>query len=55
MNIKALYKLGYGIYVVASKKDDRINGQIANTQGKMLSRDHGITPAKAGQEGFPYQ
>jgi len=31
MNIKALYKLGYGVYVVTSKKDDHINGQIANT------------------------
>lgn len=31
MDIKALYKLGYGVYVVTSKKDDRINGQIANT------------------------
>jgi len=30
MNIKAFYKLGYGVYVVTSKKDDRINGQIAN-------------------------
>jgi len=31
MNIKALFKLGYGVYVVTSKKGDRINGQIANT------------------------
>jgi flavin reductase (DIM6/NTAB) family NADH-FMN oxidoreductase RutF len=31
MNIKALYKLGYGVYVVTSKKDGRINGQTANT------------------------
>ena len=31
MNIQALYKLGYGVYVVTSKKADRINGQIANT------------------------
>ena len=37
MNIKALYKLGYGVYVVTSKKDDRINGQIANTVFQVTS------------------
>ncbi len=31
MNLKALYKLGYGLYVVSSRKGDRLNGQIANT------------------------
>jgi flavin reductase (DIM6/NTAB) family NADH-FMN oxidoreductase RutF/rubredoxin len=31
MNPKALYVLSYGLYVVASKKGERINGQIANT------------------------
>ena len=31
MNIKALNKLSYGVYVVTSKKDNRFNGQIANT------------------------
>ena len=31
MDVKALHKLGYGIYVVTSKKGDRFNGQIANT------------------------
>jgi flavin reductase (DIM6/NTAB) family NADH-FMN oxidoreductase RutF/rubredoxin len=31
MNLKALYKLGYGLYVVCSRKGDRLNGQIANT------------------------
>ena len=30
MNTKALHKLSYGLYVVTSKKDDRLNGQIAN-------------------------
>ena len=37
MNIKALYKLGYGVYIVTSKKDDRINGQIANTVFQVTS------------------
>lgn len=31
MDITALHKIGYGVYVVTSKKGDRINGQIANT------------------------
>ncbi len=31
MNVKALYKIGYGLYVVTSKKGDQLNGQIANT------------------------
>ncbi|MFC1934724.1 flavin reductase family protein [Chloroflexota bacterium] len=37
MNIKALFKLGYGVYVVTSKKDDGINGQIANTVFQVTS------------------
>jgi len=31
MNNKALYKLSYGLYVVSSRKGDKLNGQIANT------------------------
>lgn len=31
MNLKALYKLSYGLYVVTSVKDGKLNGQIANT------------------------
>jgi len=31
MNLKALQKLSYGLYVVCSKKGDKYNGQIANT------------------------
>jgi flavin reductase (DIM6/NTAB) family NADH-FMN oxidoreductase RutF len=31
MNVKALHKIGYGLYVVTSKKGDQFNGQIANT------------------------
>lgn len=37
MDVKALYKLGYGVYVVTSKKGDRINGQIANTVFQVTS------------------
>ena len=31
MNARALHHISYGMYVIGSKKDDRINGQIANT------------------------
>ena len=30
MNLRALHKLRYGLYVVSSRKDDRLNGLIAN-------------------------
>lgn len=31
MDLKALYSISYGIYIVSSKKEGRLNGQIANT------------------------
>jgi len=31
MDNKALYKISYGLYVVTSKKGEKLNGQIANT------------------------
>ncbi len=37
MNSKALYKLGYGVYIVTSKKGEKINGQIANTVFQITS------------------
>ena len=37
MNLKALYKLGYGLYVVSSRKGDRLNAQIANTVFQITS------------------
>jgi len=37
MNLKALYRLGYGLYVVSSRKGDRLNGQIANTVFQITS------------------
>ena len=37
MNPKALYKLGYGLYVVCSKKGNKLNGQIANTVFQVCS------------------
>ncbi|MFC2072755.1 flavin reductase family protein [Chloroflexota bacterium] len=43
MNISALYKLGYGVYVVTSKKGNRINGQIANTLFQVTSEPLTVT------------
>jgi len=37
MNLKALYSISYGVYVVCSKKGDRFNGQIANTVTQITS------------------
>ncbi|MBM3174036.1 MAG: High molecular weight rubredoxin [Chloroflexi bacterium] len=37
MNLQALYRLGYGLYVVCSKKGDKFNGQIANTVFQVCS------------------
>ena len=31
MNTKALHRLTYGLYIICSRKGDKINGQIANT------------------------
>ena len=37
MNPSALYKLGYGLYIVSSKNKDKLNGQIANTVFQITS------------------
>ena len=37
MNSKALHKLGYGLYVVGSKKGGKLNAQIANTVFQVTS------------------
>ena len=37
MNPKTLHKISYGLYVVSSKKNNKINGQIANTVFQITS------------------
>ena len=37
MNLNALHKLGYGMYIVSSHKGDRLNGQVANTVVQITS------------------
>jgi flavin reductase (DIM6/NTAB) family NADH-FMN oxidoreductase RutF/rubredoxin len=42
MNLKALYKLGYGLYIVCSRKVDKLNGQTANTVIQVTSEPPAI-------------
>ena len=42
MNLKALHKLGYGLYVVSSRKGDRFNAQIANAVIQVTSEPPAI-------------
>jgi len=37
MNMKAIQKICYGMYVISSKKDGMVNGQIANTLFQITS------------------
>jgi flavin reductase (DIM6/NTAB) family NADH-FMN oxidoreductase RutF/rubredoxin len=37
MNMRAVQKMCYGVYIISSKKDDKINGQIANTVFQITS------------------
>ncbi|MFC2058335.1 flavin reductase [Chloroflexota bacterium] len=37
MDVKALHKLSYGLYVVTSRKGKKLNGQIANTVFQITS------------------
>jgi flavin reductase (DIM6/NTAB) family NADH-FMN oxidoreductase RutF/rubredoxin len=37
MNLKTLYKISYGMYVISSRKGDKLNGQIANTVFQVTS------------------
>ena len=37
MDIKSLYKLSYGMYIICSKKGEKINGQMANTVFQITS------------------
>ena len=42
MDLKALYKIGYGLYIVSSIKGDLRNGQIANTVFQITSQPSSI-------------
>src|SRR3990170_6453868 len=38
MNLKALQKISYGLYIISSKKGEEFNGQIANTVFQITSQ-----------------
>lgn len=38
MNLKALYLISYGLYVIGSRKGDKLNGQTANTITQVSSQ-----------------
>ena len=42
MNLKALQKLSYGLYIVTSTKENRLNGQIANSLFQITSEPPSI-------------
>jgi len=42
MDLKALYKLGYGLYIVTSVKGERLNGQTANAVFQITSEPPAI-------------
>jgi len=37
MNLNAMYKLSYGMYIIGAHKDDKLNGQAANTVFQIAS------------------
>ncbi|MCD6472842.1 rubredoxin [Candidatus Aerophobetes bacterium] len=37
MDLKALYRISYGLYVISSRKKGKLNGQIANTLFQLTS------------------
>jgi len=43
MNLNALHNCSYGLYVISSRKGDRLNGQIANTVFQVTSVPPTIT------------
>ncbi len=45
MNLKALRPISYGLYIIGSRKGDRINGQIANTIVQVCSEPPTISVA----------
>ena len=38
MDLTALHQIGYGLYIISSKKENKINGQIANTVFQITSQ-----------------
>jgi flavin reductase (DIM6/NTAB) family NADH-FMN oxidoreductase RutF len=54
MNLKSLHKIGYGLYVVTSRKGDDFNGQIANTIFQITSEPATIA-ASVNKQNFTHE
>ena len=54
MNTKALEKIGYGIYVVSSRKGDKLNGQIVNALIQTTSEPFTVA-VSINKENFTHQ
>ena len=54
MNLKALHKISYGLYVVTSRKGDNFNGQIANTIFQITSEPATIA-ASINKQNFTHE
>ena len=54
MNLKALHKIGYGLYVVTSRKGGNFNGQIANTIFQITSEPATIA-ASINKQNFTHE
>ena len=44
MNLKSLHKISYGLYVVSSRKGEKINGQTANAIMQVTSEPPSFRP-----------
>ncbi|MBN2569142.1 MAG: flavin reductase [Deltaproteobacteria bacterium] len=54
MNTRALEKIGYGLYVVSSRKGDKLNGQIANALIQTTSEPLAVA-VSINRENFTHQ
>jgi flavin reductase (DIM6/NTAB) family NADH-FMN oxidoreductase RutF len=54
MNLEALHKISYGLYVVTSRKGDSFNGQIANTIFQITSEPATIA-ASINKQNFTHE
>jgi len=54
MNLEALHKISYGLYVITSRKNDNFNGQIANTVFQVTSEPATIA-ASINKQNFTHE
>jgi len=55
VNLKALHKLSYGLYIVTSIKENRLNGQIANSVFQITSEPPTIAVSIKGYTAVFYR